>query len=270
MSRSSLARSAGKYVAIALVSARRALAERGSLLGRVAFLGVILFVFSRIWETLLARGAVTFAAVGKAELVWYLAVTEWCVLSIPPIYLAIEADVRSGDIACRLVRPVSYLGAQIAEAFGETGLRLLVLGPSAVAIAFVLAGGWPTDPRGLYLALPLGVLASVLAVLSTAAIGLSAFWIVDTSPIYWIWQKLAFLLGGLLLPLELYPGWLRTIARLSPFPAMVWGPGRMAFGFAPTAALEILLELAFWISLVAAGLAWLSRRARLRLTVSGG
>jgi hypothetical protein len=44
----------------------------------------------------------------------------------------------------------------------------------------------------------------------------------------------------------------------------------MAFGFAPSAALETLLELLVWGALAAAGLAWLSRRARARLTVSGG
>ena len=265
-----LARSTRKYAAIALASARRALAERGVLAGRVVFLGVILFIFSRVWETVLARGALTVAGAGKRELIWYLAVTEWCVLSVPHVFLAIEAEVRSGDIACRLVRPVSYLGAQLAEALGETGLRLLVLGPTGAAIAFALAGGWPADPRGLWLALPLGALASVLAVLSSAAIGLSAFWIVDTSPIYWIWQKLAFVLGGLLLPLELYPDWLRALARFSPFPAMVWGPGRMAFGLAPGAALETLLELLVWGVLIGAGLAWLSRSAHARLSVSGG
>ncbi len=265
-----LARSTRKYAALALASARRALAERGALAGRVVFLGVILFIFSRVWETVLARGAVAVSGAGKTELIWYLAVTEWCVLSIPQVYLAIESDVRTGDIACRLVRPVSYLGAQLAEALGETGLRLLVLGPAGAGIAFALSGAWPSDPRGLLLALPLAALASVLAVLSTAAIGLSAFWIVDTSPIYWIWQKLAFVLGGLLLPLELYPDWLRAVARFSPFPAMSWGPGRMAFGFAPGAALETLLELLVWSALVGAGLVWLSRRARLRLSVSGG
>jgi ABC-2 type transport system permease protein len=270
MSSARCARATSKYLALALASARRALAERGVLAGRVVFLGMILFIFSRVWATVLARGAVTVSGAGQAELIWYLAVTEWCVLSVPPVFLAIEGDVRSGDIACRLVRPVSYLGAQLAEALGETGLRLLVLGPAGAAFAFALAGGWPADPRGLLLALPLGPLASSLAVLSTAAIGLSAFWIVDTSPIYWIWQKLAFVLGGLLLPLELYPDWLRALARFSPFPAMVWGPGRMAFGFAPEIALETLVELVVWGALVGAGLAWLSRRARLRLTVNGG
>jgi len=270
MSRSRLARSASKYAAIAGAAVRRALAERAVLAGRVVFLGAILFIFSRVWQTVVGGGAIAIPGAGKAELIWYLAVTEWCLLSVPPFFLSIEAEVRSGDVACRLVRPVSYVGAQLAEAFGETALRLAVLGPAAAGFALLIAGSWPADPRGLLLALPLGVLSSVLAVLSMAAIGLSAFWIVDTSPIFWIWQKLAFVLGGLLLPLELYPSWLRALARFSPFPAMLWGPGRMAFGFAPGVALETFLELAIWCALAAAGLAALATRVRRRLTVNGG
>jgi ABC-2 type transport system permease protein len=268
MSAARLARATGKYRAIALAAARRALAERGALAGRVVFMGVILFIFSRVWETVLARGAITVSGgAGKAELIWYLAVTEWCVLSVPPVSRDRGRSARETSY-CHLVR-VSY-SARGSPRRSADGLRLLVLGPAGAAIAFALAGGWPADPRGLCFALPLGALASALAVLSTAAIGLSAFWIVDTSPIYWIWQKLAFVLGGLLLPLELYPDWLRALARVSPFPAMVWGPGRMAFGFAPGAALETLLELVVWGALIGAALAWLSRRARLRLTVNGG
>jgi len=270
VSRSRLARSGAKYLAIAGAAVRRGLAERAVLAGRVVFLGAILFIFSRVWGTVIGTGTIAIAGAGKAELIWYLAVTEWCVLSVPPTFLAVEAEVRSGDVACRLVRPVSYVGAQVAEAFGETALRLAVLGPAAVAFALMIAGGWPAEPRGLLLALPLGLLSSALSVLAMTAIGLSAFWIVDTSPVFWIWQKLAFVLGGLLLPLELYPDWLRAIARSSPFPAMLWGPGRMAFGFAPDAALETFVELALWSAVAAAGLAALSRRARHRLTVNGG
>jgi ABC-2 type transport system permease protein len=259
---------AAKYAALAAAAARRALAERGVVIGRVVFLGVILFVFSRIWTLLAERGAL--AGTAQTDFVWYLAVTEWCVLSLPPVFLNIEADVRSGDVACRLVRPISYTGAQLAEALGETALRLAVLGPAAALFAFAIGGGLPSDPRGLALALPLGLLASVVAVLSLVAIGLSAFWIVDTSPVYWIWQKLLFLLGGLLLPLDLYPDWLRAAARLSPFPAMIFGPGRTALGFAPAQALETALELVFWAGVIGALLVWLTRRARARLTVSGG
>ncbi len=259
---------AAKYVAVAQAAARRALAERGVIVGRAIFLGVILFVFSRIWGLLGARGALAHAQEG--DLVWYLGVTEWCVLSLPPVFLAIEADVRSGDIACRLVRPISYVGAQLADALGETALRMAVLAPAAALFAFAIAGGAPSDPRGLALALPLGVLASVLAAASLVAIGLSAFWVVDTSPVFWIWQKLLFVLGGLLLPLDLYPDWLRAAARLSPFPAMVFGPGRHALGFAPAEAAWTALELVAWLGVAGLLLVWLARRARARLTVNGG
>jgi len=263
-----VSRTIAKYLAFARAAARRTLAERTVLAGRSVFLGVILFVFSRIWDVIGARDALP--GIGTRELVWYLAVTEWSVLSVPPVFLAIEAEVRSGDVACRLVRPVGYVGAQIAEAVGEAALRLAVLGPCAAGFAFVLAGGLPADPRGLWLALPLGLVATFIAILCMAAIGMSAFWIVDTSPFFWIWQKLTFVLGGLLFPLELYPEWLRRIARLSPFPLMCWAPGRMALGFAPEQALASALEGVVWSALLGALLVVLSRRARLRLTVSGG
>jgi ABC-2 type transport system permease protein len=268
MSESRAARVSGKYLAIARAGARRALAERTVLVGRSVFLGVILFVFSRIWHVIGASSALP--GVGERELVWYLAITEWSVLSVPPLFLSIEAEVRSGDVACRLVRPVSYVGAQIAEALGEAAVRLALLGPSAFAFAFLLAGGLPADPRGLWLALPLGAVATTIAILCMAAIGLSAFWIVDTSPFFWIWQKLMFVLGGLLFPLELYPDWLQRIAHSTPFPLMCWASGRMALGFAPRDALASGLEGATWIAVLIGLLIAMSGRARARLTVSGG
>jgi ABC-2 type transport system permease protein len=258
----------GKYGAVAATAARRTLAERAELAGRAAFLVVILFIFSRVWRLVLSAQPMPHA--GPSELVWYLAITEWCVLSVPQIHLRIEADVRSGDVACELVRPLSYVGGRLAEATGDAAVRLLVLAPVAALAAALLAGGGPPDPRGLGLAAPLGLLSSTVAVLSATALGLSAFWLVDTSPVVWIWQKLVFVLGGLLLPLDIYPAWLRTLARCSPFPAMLYGPGRMAFGWAPRDALATAVELVAWSAAAGAALGWLARRAVARLSVHGG
>ena len=109
--------SAAKYLALAEVGARRALGERTALVGYCIFMASILFIFSRVWQVI--GVASPLPGVGPRELVWYLALAECAVLSAPMTYLAVEADVRSGDIACRLVRPVAYVGAQIAEACGE-------------------------------------------------------------------------------------------------------------------------------------------------------
>jgi len=257
-----------KYLAFAGAAARRTLADRTLLLGRTAFLAVILFTFSRIWHVLGVR--VGLPGVGERELLWYLALTEFSMIATPGISLKIEAEVRSGDVASRLVRPVSFAGASLSEGLGEAALRYAVLAVSGGAFAYVLAGGLPADPRGLWLAVPLGLLATVLNVLCQVAVGISAFWVIDTSPFQWIWHKLTFVLGGLLFPLELYPEWLQRLAHATPFPLMCWAPGRMALGFAPAIALVSALQGLLWVAILSGFLVALSRGARARLTVSGG
>jgi ABC-2 type transport system permease protein len=258
----------GKYLALAGASARRCIAERAILIGRVVFLGVIIFTFSRIWSVIGARNSLP--GVGSRELLWYLALTEWVVLGTPAMFLAIEREVRSGDFACRLVRPIDYVGAQIAEAVGEAALRMAALGPAGAAYALAFGGGLPADPRGLWLALPLALLGSLIAILFMAAIGLSAFWVVDTNPCFLVWQKAVFLAGGLLFPLEIYPEWLQRVAHWTPFPLICWAPGRMALGYEPRLAASLALEGLVWVALLSALVAFVSARARARLTVAGG
>ena len=96
-----------KYASVGVTAIRQSLNERGALVGRMAFYAVILFIFSRLWEVVVERGAV--GGLSMKELLWYLAVTEWVMLSMPLVHLQIEADVRRGDIAYLLPRPISYL-----------------------------------------------------------------------------------------------------------------------------------------------------------------
>ncbi|MCI0340507.1 MAG: ABC-2 family transporter protein [Planctomycetales bacterium] len=256
------------YLAVARIGARHTFAARGEAVGRAFFFGVLLLIFSQLWAAVLARGPV--AGLEAREVLWYIAVTEWIVLSIPMVHLEIEQDVRSGDVAYRLARPVSYLGMRIAEALGALLARLAFVGVVAAALVPALAGGFPRDPRGLLFAVPLGALAAAVAVLFQAAIGLAAFWLQDCSPVYWIWQKLTFLLGGLLLPLDLYPGWLRTIARWSPFEPLLYGPARAALGAGAVEAAATAGKLVLWAAIATALLGAVARRARRALEVNGG
>lgn len=259
---------AGKYLAVARIGLRQRLSQRGEMLGRVGFYAVILLIFSRLWAVVVESEVIPGA--GATEMVWYLAITEWVMLSLPPIHLEIEADVRSGDIAYRLPRPLSYVGGRLAEAAGDVALRMLTLGVAGVLLAWWLGGGFPADLRGLVWVVPLGLMAACVGLNFHAAIGLTAFWLQDCSPMYWIWQKLAFILGGLILPLEIYPHWLRAIAAWTPFSALMHGPGRMALGHDPGFALLIALKLLVW-GVVSTGILWcVYRRALRALDVNGG
>ncbi len=257
-----------KYASVGLTAIRQSLTERGALIGRMAFYAVILFIFSRLWDVVVARGAV--GDLSTKELLWYLAVTEWVMLSLPLVHMQIEADVRRGDIAYLLPRPISYLGSRMAESAGDFLLRATSLAVAGCALAWWMVGGLPEDPRGLLLALPLGLMAGWVGLCFHAAVGLCAVWLQDCSPVYWIWQKCAFVLGGLMLPLEVYPDWLRDLALWTPFSAIMHGPGRMVFGWQPELAAWVALKLLFWGVVATAFLMFVYRRALRALEVNGG
>ncbi|MCP4004415.1 MAG: hypothetical protein GY725_09495 [bacterium] len=172
----------GKYRALFSLSFRSALREWAPILGRSGFFAILLLIFSRLWVVIVEKNVVE--GLGVPELLWYVAITEWIALSMPWVFLQVESDVISGDIAYQLPRPISYLGVCIARGGGEYAARLLVLAPVGFALAYAMAGGLPGDPRGLWLAIPLGIGASILGLIFTVAIGLGAVWLQDTSPLY--------------------------------------------------------------------------------------
>lgn len=259
---------AHKLLAIARTALRQSLQARAALLGRIAFYAVILLVFSRLWQVIARSGALADAR--PVELLWYLALTEWILLSVPALHLEIEADVRSGDIAYQLPRPVSYLAATFARALGELAGRLVTLALAGALLAWTLSGALPADLRGVVCALPIGALAAVALLAFHAMIGLGAFWLQDCSPIYWVWQKLAFVLGGLLLPLDIYPEWLRNVAYASPFSALIYAPASLVLDFDPARALRVFALATFWTFACLLLLGALYRRALRALDLNGG
>lgn len=263
-----------KYAAIARVAFWQRLSERAVLIGRIAFYFLVLLVFSCVWRTLFGvhpEQAGQGSAGGRtaADYVWYLALTEWIMLSQPALYLDIEADVRSGDIAYQLTRPLSYVGGKLAEGVGDLLLRLLILAPFGLAFARLLSGQW-AEPLALGCAALVGVLAATVMLLSYAGIGLCAFWLHDITPVYLVWQKLMFVLGGLMVPLSLYPDWLQWLARYLPFASFLYEPGRLVLEGSSAFEWGLLLRLCGWLVLGALAVAGLERLGRRSIEIQGG
>ncbi len=257
-----------KYVAIATVAARQRLLERTALVGRMAFYAFMLFVFAELWEAVLSGESLP--GIGPENFVWYIATTEWIVLSIPPVHLHVEEDLNEGTLIYQLTRPTPYPLAKLSEAFGDMLVRLASLGAAGFILAYVVTGVAVLGPLQLMVLIPLGVTAASLQLVFQFTIGLGSFWIHDCRPLHWVWQKAGFVLGGLLVPLSFYPDWLRTIALASPFAAMLHGPGQLALGAELSSAFFILAKLLVWMALAITILILVYRRARRRVTVGGG
>lgn len=255
------------YCALFRLAFRQRIAEPAELLASAAYYVLTLWVFARLYEVLLAGAAGSTG--GVREYVWYIAITEGILCAMPRFHLDIEQDVRLGDIAYQLTRPTAYLGFRLSVAAAQLCANLLLLGAIGWTVGVALVGP-PADARVLVAAVLLVPLASLLWLLCTAIVGLSAFWVDDTQPIYWMFQKSAFVLGGLFVPLHLYPDWLREIALALPFSALLYAPARMVFGADARVGLLTLVQLLLWCGLTALLLRFVYARAQRTLDLHGG
>jgi ABC-2 type transport system permease protein len=195
-----------KYLAIFTLSFLHAFKNYKVMIGLGIFLMTCLIIFANLWHIAAAKvGAVD---LNPQQLLWYIAFNEWVLISIPDTQEEMEEDLRSGRLAYLLPRPVSYLGATFAEAVGTLFANLLFLGAVTFVFTFWQVGSLPFHPMGLFATLVFGILAGVVAIIFHMLIGLSAFWIQEVSPFFWVWEKLMFMLGGLMLPLAVYPQWI--------------------------------------------------------------
>jgi viologen exporter family transport system permease protein len=260
-------RAISKYGAFVKVAAARSLREPGELYGRVVFFAVILGVFSSLWRAV-AEAGMPIAADPRA-LVWYLAATEWILLSAPTVHVDLQEAIRRGDVACQLGRPVSFVGAAFAEGLGLLAVRAPVLGATAFVCAYLFTA-W-TPPLSVFLrVVPFGLIAAAVITGLYLGIGLLAFWLQDVSPVYWVWQKLMFVLGGLMLPLQVYPEFIQRAAAVTPFPSVLGGPASFVLRDASAGAATLAWQLALWGSLTAWAVSFVFRRAVAALTINGG
>jgi len=254
----------GAFLRIAAAGARQARAE---IYGRALFFVIVLGVFTSLWTAVQEAGMPI--AAEPAALVWYLAITEWIVLSVPTIQIDIQEAIRRGDVACQLGRPVSYVGAMLAEGIGALLVRMPPLLLVACAMSFALTRRVP-PAAVLAVVVALGLVAGAVLTAISVGLGMAAFWLGDASPLWWVTQKALFVLGGMMMPLSLYPDAIQRIAVFTPFPAILAGPATLALRGSVEGAGTVALRLGFWGIAIALALQLLFRRATRTLTLNGG
>jgi ABC-2 type transport system permease protein len=101
-------------------------------------------------------------------------------------------------------------------------------------------------------------------------IGLLAFITEDVAPFEWIYQKLIFILGGLLIPIDFYPEWLQALAKALPFSYMMYGPARLFVSPDMVDFLNLIGSQFLWILLLGGVLTLFFRLGTRRLAINGG
>jgi ABC-2 type transport system permease protein len=180
--------------------------------------------------------------------------------------------VKDGQVAVDFLRPVDLQAATLADESGAALFSLLPRGLPSVLLGAVTVGlQLPTSPV-FYL---LGAVSLVLGIVISAAvaylIAVAGFWLIETRGLQILYMLAAGFLGGLYVPIGLFPRWLLVVATATPFPSVMMYPVDVLSGLggARNAAVLVLAQLAWLAGVLAVG-QWLTRAGRRRLEVQGG
>lgn len=255
------------FVVAAWTAARRVVADRGATGVSLAVYVMVVLVIGSLWRAAADAGGGTVAGYSAAALTWYIAASEAATVSLNMRLIEeIGDDIASGAVAAEMLRPAPVLGVRLASQVGRVMPRLAACAGIGAVLSAVSVGR-PPDGTALVLAAPALVLGVTCNLVAQHACAAAAFWLRDTRSTWFLYQKLVFILGGMLLPLEVLPDGLRAVASVLPFMAMTYVPGRLASGHVEP---WLLLVQAGWLVVLLGVAAAVFAAGERRLQVVGG
>lgn len=259
-----------KYWAIFKTQLLSNFAYAGDLASGSVMIVLFLWIFAQLWKvTYRAVGAEQIAGLSRQDTLWYLMLAEMIVLSKPRLSRTIAQQVRDGSVAYLLNKPYNFLLYQCSVGLGDSVLRMIANALAGGAVVWLLIGP-PPHPEGWPLVFVTVVLAWLIDFCISAMIGLAAFVTEEVRAFEWIYQKILFILGGLLIPLDFYPPWLQTIAKATPFAYTLYGPARLFVEPSLLRFGEVLLGQILWLAVLVGLLTLLYQRGVTKLAINGG
>jgi ABC-2 type transport system permease protein len=261
-----------KYTAIARINTQNSLAYAWDALGQGIFIILFIFVFAQLWQaTFAAQNATTISGLTLVQTLWYFVWAELIQLSKIQVSQTIQDEVKDGSLAYTLGRPYHYLLYHFFSGLGGVFIRMGFVLAFGAAVAWIEVGPLDTFRLAtLPAVLLLTGLAFVLDFCIMASIGLMAFFVEDTAAFRLIYQKINFVLGGLLLPVDFLPGAVQTVARVLPFNLVLYAPAKQFVAWDGPQYLHMLALQVAWIAALGGLLGLLYRLGARRLSINGG
>ncbi len=260
-----------KYPEVARTNLQNQLVYVFDFVWRSIFLLIIVYIFTQLWRTTFSSmGMTSLNGYTLSQILWYFMFAETIVLSHPALSDTIDAEVKQGSVAYALTKPYNYVVYNYCVFTSEAAIRWCVNLLIGCGIVYAVTGEVACSPQGLPLILISVLLSMSLQFCLLMAIGLTAFWLEDTKAVFFIYQKLLFILGGMLLPLEVYPPAFQRLASFLPLRFVVYGPARLFVGFDYHTWLAFTAAQLGWIFVLGGLVALLYRLGVKKLNVNGG
>lgn len=259
-----------KYAEVASITMRSSWAYLWNQVIANIFLIIIIFVFVQLWKVTYASEGEVINGFRLAEMIWYLVATEAIILSLPRIHAVLEQEVKDGDLALRLNKPYSYLAFHYASFLGEALLKLVTLLLVGGGTAYLLVGGFDFRWEAAPVLLLIYLTTHALNFFYIASVGLISFWVEEVLGLHLLFDRLKWILGGMLLPVQVYPDGARRVVELLPFQHMIGGPANLFVKFSWEGARALLQSQLIWLLLFGLVCNGIFRLGVRRVDLNGG
>ena len=260
------------YLAILKIRMKALLQYRAA-----AFAAICAQLFWGIVTTMIFRAF--YAGVGVAEpislsqAITFIWVGQSLLQLIPwSIDKEIEAQVKNGNVAYELIRPINLYGLWFARSFALRAVPTLMRSIPIFAI-----GGWLfglSAPISLEAGLAFGcsvILALLLSSAITTVVLISLFWTVSGEGIQRLLPHITLLFSGMVVPLPLFPAWMQPFLNMQPFRGVMDIPCRLYTGVIPAA--DAFYYFGFqltWAAVFVLFGQWLLCKAMKNFVIQGG
>jgi len=189
----------------------------------------------------------------------------------------IDDDIHGGNIALRLIKPIDYRAQLFAQSLGYASVAAIVFASAfAIGMLFVsryVALPFVADVPSILLGIVSILFGGIIYFLTSFLFGMIIFFTLNSFGMWQLKGAIERLLAGSLIPIALFPDWLKGVSAFLPFAQTRYVPITFFLGQYNGdvfSALAILGVQAIWIVIMyaASTLAW--KGAVRRVVVSGG
>jgi len=227
------------------------------------------------------RSAAQASPMSHADMVTYVWLGQAMLALLPWTHdLQLEEQIRRGDVAFELVRPVDLYNLWFVRTMGmrtaSASLRSIpIVGVAGLALPWLGLSEWalapPASPGAgaAFLVAMLGAIALGCAI--TTLVHVSLLWTISGDGLSRLMPAVVTVFSGMVIPLPLFPDWSQALLALLPFRALADVPYRVYAGDIPLAEAwgAIALGFAWTLALVALGRMAIGRGVR-QMDVQGG
>lgn len=213
------------------------------ILGFINFF-VMMFVFINLWQYIYSDSTQIINGYTMEQMIWYVLIAEvlWFGGRNKVLTKEISNDIKTGNIAYNINKPYNYIFYIIAKHLGEITIKFVLFCIVGMIIGICFVGPIPNFNIAN---IPLIIITIILGILINSILKISisiiSFWIEDSTPFHWVYDKLILVIGTLF-PIEMFPKMLRPIISCTPIFVVTYGPVKLLIDFSFDKFIQVLLS----------------------------